>query len=339
MRYYDLVISDPKSGKVWKPKPKGDGFLLSAGGSTFTSYINGKTDPGALNIEFDIPVAPFNTPQGSAIIRVWGISLQMIGQSSDLAGQNIRLSAGMKKGLPLANPKQAGTIMQGTIFQGFGNWQGQNQTLDLICNPPAAGPDQDISFYWPKGMTLATALATVFAQAFSVYSMTSKISIGQITLDHDGSHHASSLAELADYVQQISYKVGSQIYGDSYSGVQITIIGNTIQAYDSSVTQEATELVFRDFMGQPTWINPGQVNFRMVMRSDLAINSKIKFPQRGIVSPYALTTPAAAVPNAPARSKTIFQNDFLINEVHHFGNFRQPDGDSWVTSFTAVVAS
>jgi len=33
----------------------------------------------------------------------------------------------------------------------------------------------------------------------------------------------------------------------------------------------------------------------------------------------------------------VFKGSFLVNEVHHFGNLRQPDADSWATAFSAVT--
>lgn len=336
MRFYDLAISDPTSGQILKPRANGDGFTKSAGGSTFTSHANGQAVPGALNVEFDIQVAPFNSPQGQALIRVWGIGLAMIGQASDLNGQNIALSAGMKKGLPLANPAQAGQILQGTIFQAFGNWQGVNQTLDLICNPQAAQPDQDIALYWPAGMTLSDALTNTFAQAFAKYGMTSSVNIASIVQSSDGSGHYTNLSQLGDYVQQISQSIGAPTYGADYSGVLLTITGNTIFAYDSANPRKLIQIEFRDLIGQPTWINPATVSFKTVLRSDVAVGNQIKFPA-GIFAPYALTSAAAAVPNVPSRSKAVFQGTFVVTEVHHFANFRQPDGDSWNSTFTAVA--
>lgn len=338
MRYYDLVISDPVTKAVWKTNATSQSFVKSPGGSTFTSHFGNAVIAGALNIEFDIPTYPFNTPQGGAMIRVWGIGLGMISQSADLAGQSISLSAGMKKGLPLVKPDQAGLILQGTVFQAFGNWQGVNQTLDIICNPPAAQDDQDISFYWPAGMTLATALATCFGQAFPAMAFNVK-GMGNIVMNSDGSGHYTSLSQLADYVQDRSQILGKSIYGADYSGVMISIVGNTIFAQDSSVEQTATQLDFNDLIGQPTWINPGTINFKTVMRSDISVGSKVKFPSKGVLAPYVLTSASAAVPGAQARSKTVFQGDFLVTEVHHFANFRQPDADSWNTTFNAAALS
>ena len=40
---------------------------------------------------------------------------------------------------------------------------------------------------------------------------------------------------------------------------------------------------------------------------------------------------------AAAKSSTTFTGNFVITEVHHFGNFRQPDANSWVTVINAVV--
>lgn len=338
MRYYDLKIFDPDSGKVWKPNAKSNGFTKSAGGTTFSSHNGNTLIPGALNIEFDIPTAPFNTPQGAVIIHLSGVGLGMIGQAADLAGQSVRLAAGMKKGLPLATAAApfAGTILDGTIYQAFGNWQGTEQTLDLICNPPAARAGQDISFYWPAGMSLETALATAFQQAFVPQGMSFELSIASLISNSDGSGHYESLAALADYVLGISQLLGQAAYGDDYLGVRIVIIGNKVFAYDSQHTLKPITLAFRDLIGQPTWIQPGTINLKTVMRSDITNSSRIKLPEKGLAIPYVLTTEAAAVPNSPARNKSVFQGEFVVVEVHHFGNFRQSDANAWCTTINAV---
>lgn len=335
MRYYNLIISDPKSGQVWKPSNTANGFTKSAGGSTFTSFVNGQTLPGALNIEFDFPVFPMNQPQGQSWIRVWGVGLGMIGQAANLNGANFQLSAGMQKGLPLANPAQAGLIMQGTIFQAYGNWQGVNQTLELICNPGAAGVGKDIQWNWPANTSLASAIAASLTQAFPGYKQS--INIASLILPSTEPAHYNNIWNFGAYLTELTQVIGAQIYGQNYSGVQLKIVGNTIYAYDSTITQTPIQLAFQDLVGQPTWIDPATVNLKTVLRSDIAVGTAIKFPP-GITSPFALTSQAAAVPNAPASSKTAFQGVFTVNEAHHFGNFRQADANSWVTTFNAVTS-
>ena len=96
-----------------------------------------------------------------------------------------------------------------------------------------------------------------------------------------------------------------------------------------------TTLKFQDLVGQPTWVDPGTVNFRTVMRADIVLGSAVQFPQ-GVQAPYVLTTQGAAQPNSPAMDKTSFQGTFNVIEVHHWGNSRDPNGDSWVTAYSAV---
>jgi hypothetical protein len=339
MRYYSLSLTDPTSGQVWVPTPTGDGFALQGTGPTFTSYANGATIPGALNIEFDCPITPFNTPQGNTKITVWGVGLKMIGQAANLNGANITLAAGMKPGLPLATAAagQAGIIMQGVVFQAYGNWQGVNQTLELICNPGAASyNNQDISWAWNAGTSMSSAIYQTLTQGFPAYK--ANVNVGaSLILSNTEPGHYTSLANFAGAINDISLKAGIPTYGPSYAGVQITIIGNTIYAYDGTSPPKTTQIAFQDMIGQPTWIDAATVNFKTVLRSDIAAGGNTQFPP-GIQSPYALTSQAAAVPNAPASSKTAFQGAFTVTEVHHFANFRQADADSWATAFNAVTS-
>jgi hypothetical protein len=304
--------------------------------------VNGQNDPGALNIEFDVVTYPFNTAQGGSSIRVHGVGLGMIAQSSNLNGQNIKLSAGMKPGLPLATPKdsvaRAGVILQGTILQAYGNWQGTNQSLDIIFNPPAAAPEQDISFTWPAGTQLSDALATTFQQAFAGHDMTApNIKFAPLTAPIDEHGTYSTLPAFAGALQDLTEKLGAQQYGKDYSGVLITIIGNTLYAYDNQIPRTPIPLSFFDLIGQPTWLGPATVSFKTMLRSDISVSSYIKFPPQGVLAPYVLTSQAAALPGAPARSQSVFKGSFQVNEVHHFGHLRQPDGDSWASAFSAVA--
>ena len=52
------------------------------------------TNPGALDIELDIPVYASAQPGGSAIVRVWGISLQQITNAFDLNDRHIEVHGG-----------------------------------------------------------------------------------------------------------------------------------------------------------------------------------------------------------------------------------------------------
>jgi hypothetical protein len=336
LRYYDVTISDPVSGQVFQMSPTGTGFIKAAGGTTFTSWANGKNIAGALNIEFDVPIVPLHTPQGQFYLRVWGIGLPMISQASQLAGMNILMKVGMQKGLPLANPAQNGVILEGEIFQGYGNWEGVNQTLDLVFNAKDLEPDNGVNFNWAAGTPLKNALQQCFAQAFPGYKVNFDNLTATLSQSAPEAGTYPSLTTFAQYLQQRTQPMGASSTGNkSYPGVYIRIqsASKTIYAYDTAF--QTVNLQFQDLIGQPTWIDPGTVNFKAVMRSDISVGNLVKFPQ-GVQQPFALTSTIAA-PGSPASSKTAFQGNFRINDVHHFGNFRQADAQSWNTTFRAVA--
>lgn len=336
MRYYDISLIQPSSGRVLTLSPKGGFALGGTTGSTFSSLTaNGANNPAALDVEIDMPIYPWHTPQGGSYIRVWGIPIQALSQSWNLSGYNFSLNGGMSKGLPLANPAQAGLLASGTIFQGFGNWEGTDQTIDLIVNPGGTDNNQNIIWNWKKGTQISAALAQTFAQAFPQYKAV--INVGNIVLPGDDVAIYQSLSTFAQHVNDITVRYGTPTYGQHYPGVCITITGNTINAFDATVPTKVTQLNFQDFVGQPTWIEALTINFKTVLRADLQVGSFIKFPPE-VISPYVLTTDAAAFPNSPARNRSIFQGLFFLTEVHHFARFRQADAQSWVTAFRASPA-
>lgn len=343
MRYYSLTISSA-SGKVWVPTPTGDGFTQSGTGPTFSSLgANGKTIPGALQIDFDIPVYPYHAFQGNSMITVWGIGLGMISQAANLNGASFTLAGGMQPGLPLATSafqdNQSGILLQGTVFQAYGNWQGVNQTLHLVCNPGASNQnDQNIPWIWNAGTPLASAINQALNVAFGLdYEIDTSAVSPNLILSNSEQGHYTSLANFANMIQQISQKLGIPQFGAGYQGVWITVQGNKIIALDGTAAIAPKMLRFQDFIGQPTWIDAATVNFKMMMRADIKIGDRITFPT-GIQSPYALTSQAAAVPNSPASSRLAFSGIFTISEAHQFGSSRQADPDSWATTFNAVTS-
>ena len=346
MRYYSLHITDPKTGQSIVPNPSG-GFTRGTG-PTFSSLaklpFTGQVvpDPGALNIELDVPVSQLAKPQGAARLKIWGVGLQMLGQASQLAGMNVQLSAGMSAGLPLANAAQAGVILRGVVFQGYGNWEGSNQTLDLIVNPGPPGTtssifNRPVSFSWPAGSSLADAINAALQATLPEFKRQVFIS-PHLTLPNDEAGYYANPNQWADYLLGLTQPLGAQLLGFNYPGVSIVASGDTVYVFDGTASGTiVTSLAFQDLIGQPTWISGTQIQFNTVLRADIGVGNKVKFPS-GILAPYALTSPAAAVPgNAlPVNSKIAFQGTFVVNEVHHFGNFRDSAGDSWVTAFKAT---
>lgn len=327
MRYYDIKLTSP-SGKELVPR--------SLNGMRITSDLsNGLTNPGALNVELDIPVAPFSAPAGLAYIRVWGLSLEELGAAFDLNGAKIEVRGGMKKGLPLATldyqAGQAGLLVKGAVFQALGNWVGTSQTIDLIVMADTGTPNDPKNYVleWTAGTSLAAALKTTFDRALPGLSQTISIS-DRLVQTYDEVHYTSTLEGLAVLVKDRSKDIIRDI---AYPGVDIHRSGDRIFAIDQTSPPEAKKLAVYDLIGQPTWIQPNVIQVKTVLRADLYLQDVITLPTT------LVTTTAQALTALNPNAKTTFNGNFVIQEIHHYGNYRQPDGASWNTTLNAYPQS
>lgn len=352
MRYYDIKFLDP------------DGQLLQDFGmarqgikSTYTSFDNGATIPGALNVEFNIPQAPWATPQQGSWLRIWGVGIEELANSNKLApvmqGNDLKLcgikiDAGMKEGLPLAKPAQAGTIVQGSIFQPFGNWQYTNQTLEMTLLPAVgvtAGQQIKIEWNAPKEQPLKGAIQKALETALPNYNVRVRINEDKLKLPYDSVGPYTSLSQFATMLLKLTNQSAFAgiplIGGGKYAGVNIRVVGRTLTVYDGSVEyndqntfDSPKEIAFEDLIGQPTWIGPASINFKAVMRADINVGDFIKMPQT-LAIPYVLSIPGASIPGAPSRNNSAFQGKWVVVTARHIGNFRNPTADSWCTVYNA----
>lgn len=334
MRYYRIVITSA-SGDVISPP----GFAGLLGGATYTSFVNNQTLPEAWDIELDIPVIDAATSQGFANARVWGISNQEIGQANNLNGKNIAIYGGMQKGLPLANPAQSGLLVQGNIFQCFGNNIGVDRTLDFVIQPgtaTASAPGgtgslktpKNIVLLWKAGQTLATALATALSTAFPGVQQQISIS-ANLVRQADDVHVVPTLELLAQYCRQASFDI---VKTSGYAGVSITYSGNTISVSDGTsgtAVAGTTQIAFQDLIGQPTWIEAPNIQLKTVMRADLAVGNQIMLPPTQIINTQQASS-------ALVNQQVSFQGGFSIVSLRHVGHFRQPSADAWVTVIEAA---
>lgn len=343
MRYYSLVITRA-DGSLYTFKSIGG---AAAAGVTLTSLlpsgpqspITGLTNPAALNVELDIGIANVTDPDNSqgAYLRIWGLGLQDIGHASDLNNLNISLSAGMAKGLPLANPQQASVIMQGQIQQAFGNWIGTSQTLDMVFYGGGAGVGtQDAPANYPFSVPAGTPLARAIANTLSIAlpNLPPTISISpNLILNYDVTGHYPSLATFASFVKALSQGI---IGGTDYPGVTISITnGQAINVFDGlgpTPISAVKAIAAADCIGQPTWIGNQTVSVKTVLRADIHVGDTISLP------PTIFTQSQAAIQqfNSSPQTGLTFSGNFWVAQVHHYGNSRQPSADAWNTTYQVV---
>jgi hypothetical protein len=316
MRYYDLSIT-----------PKGSTTPIKQ----WQSHPNGIRDPGALNILFDMPVLSYSSPSGGQTLTVEGISLQDISQAQQFAGMTLTLKAGMKgPDYPLINPSQAGTIISGYIFQSFGNWIGNDMTVDFVLYPSIYTNDNpgNLTLIWPKGERLSDALTHCLQVAYPNMPISMNISPNLVN-DHDQHHASTTLENLASFVGDIT----DQLFHDR---VYITIQRGQIFVFDDTYVPAAVQLNFTDFVGQPTWIQPNIIQIKTVLRADLQIGDIVRMPEGLQNAPGVITTTGASLPSS-IKYKSTFQNTFTIFEARQIGDFRSSDSGNWCSVFNCVT--
>lgn len=303
------------------------------GGPVFTSHnAQGQNDRGALQVELDVPVAAYASPgNAGAFVKVWGIPLSMISQSKNLNRKRIKVYGGFKAGLPLAKPQQSGLLVQGWIYQAFGNWQGTDMSLDLIiqAGPPPADDkpideQKNISLIWMKGQNLGEAIKNALSPAFQGYTFNINVSPNLTALETQSGVYGS----LSVFAQFVSEHSKVFINDPKYSGVDITITGNTINVFDNSSSPKVKQIAFNDLIGQPTWIQAPSIAFKTMMRADLKIGDEVQMPK-------TLITNSQQAMSSLVNQNAAQQGTFILSSMHHIGNYKQPDGYSWVTEFNA----
>jgi hypothetical protein len=276
-------------------------------------------------------IGPYGTPNGASSITLQGIGLQNLTQPQQFAGMTLELKVGMKApGLPLINPAQAGTVLRGQVFQCFGNWEGTEQTLDFVVIPGGYTVDNpgDIVLYWTAGMSLDAALRQTFSVAYAGVPVDMNIS-PNITQNFDEIHVCGTLDQLA------------QIVGDITEGmfdnrVSIGIQAGRIVVFDSTYSPSPVQLVFTDFVGQPTWLAVNTIQFKTVARADLRMGSVVRMPQGYQNLPGFVTTTSNSYPST-VKYQTAFQNNFIVQELRQIGNFRSKDAAQWATIANCVM--
>jgi hypothetical protein len=297
---------------------------------TWTSHPNNIIDPAALQIEYDALVGPYGTPTGASTIKVRGIALQDLTQPQQFAGMTLELKAGMRAGLPLVNPAQAGTILKGMVFQAFGNWEGVDQSLDFVVLPGTFTIDNPGNFVlnWRAGAQLSDALLQTLDVAYPNMPIEMNIS-NDLVQNHDE-------IGVYDTLDQLAQVVGDITEGIFDSRVTIGIQAGKIVVFDKSFSPAPIQLVFTDFIGQPTWIGVNTIQIKMVARADLQMGSIVRMPQGLQNLPGFVTTTQSAYPSS-IKYQTTFQNNFIVQELRQVGNFRAPDASQWVTIANCIL--
>ena len=337
MRYYELTIRDSKGLPVELIGGQTLDFTSLNTGPTFFPSLGQSTNPSALHIEFDIPSISYDLPYVNSYIKIYGIPITAISQGVNLNNGFVSLRAGMWKGLPLAQPKQNGLVLTGSILQAFGNWQDTNQTLEFYVSPTFMQYNTPFNFSGSitKGVNLRDSIISTIKTAFKTINISPNVNTA-IRPDLVATETVSvTYPNLQSYNSWINNVSRSIINNPDYGGVKIISYGDFTKpsffAYDTDTYQPAPKPIeFTDFIGQPTWLEPQIITFKTVLRADIQVGDIITLPSG--TSDYQITTQQSY---SQYRNKTVFNGNFFVLSMRHMGSFRDKNADSWVTQFQA----
>jgi hypothetical protein len=308
-------------------------YRIEAGGDVWDSAPNGLADPNALQVDLDVSVTSVDAPQNGSFVRIWGLGLKAISNAKKYYGQNIEVSGGFAKGLPLARPSQFGLLAKGIVTQAWGTWEGTNQYLDLAITPGggvpcATGPNpmppkNKLVLNWKKGQMLEEALKETLRSAFP--EMQSEFNIQeQLKADQDNVHYASSLPQLGYYLRRLT----QQMVGGRYPGVSLDPSSGKIDVFDYS-KPSAKRIEFSDLIGSPIWQKPAELELKTAMRGDIKFGDRVTLPNVWVNSSQSGAPVGGFVDYAPSLG-----GEFVVQSIRHIGSSRAPSGDAWVSVFT-----
>ncbi|WP_144139125.1 hypothetical protein [Paraburkholderia sp. BCC1884] len=375
-RYFKIVITDPKTGYVFAPNVNGRlGFSLvkpTVNTWTYSSLYTdgtltklGSSNPSALKVEFDIPVSFLDQPIGNPYIQISGVSLQEMSQGANLNRMNIAVYGGMAKGLPLANPAQAGLLCSGQITQAFGNWVGTSQTLSIYVQAGGSSPSSNqttgnpsgntilpapttseapanIVFQWKAGQPLLVPLMQTLQLAFPQYTISGAISPNLVWSGATATGFYSKLSQFATYINKASINlISGYAPGTDYMGVKIALQDNTILITDGTTQTAPKLLMMQDLIGQPTYGQPLEIQALCVLRGDIKVGSYVTLPPGPLTIQQGGQTGAIAPPpqgsiNTTAQS---FEGTFMCTSVRHVGSSRDGGGTSWITALNLLTTA
>lgn len=313
----------------------------------WTSHPGGSFDPGALNIQLDLLLANGATPTdaSSSTVTIDGVSIEDIESASQFTGLQVVVRGGMKAGLPLANPTQAGTLARGIIYQSFANWIGSDLNLNfvLVGSTYTVATPGGFVFVWQQGELLASAIARTLNVVYPGLPVDTTHMLRSYTWTGLVSHFCPNLAMFQKLIASVSNAASGGV-----STVKVVQspgdVAPSFIAYDTPITPTALQVSFFDLIGQPRWVNVNMMQVQTVLRGDLQVGAQFVMPQGLQAIPGIVSTSQASlggILNAQTSLKyqAAFQSTFEVVGLRHVGNFRDSSGTAWCSIIQAVPAS
>ncbi|MGL5386630.1 MAG: hypothetical protein ACRDCA_12380 [Serratia sp. (in: enterobacteria)] len=337
MRYYRIELTDASG----KPVTDANGMKIFP---LYSVPEKGERQISApLQVAFDINTITMDLPAQGAMLVIYGLPLSMLRQAVNLQNSIVTIYAGFSKGLPLANSAQQGMILTGRVWSSYGNWEGVNQTLNLIINPmeytTIDGEPININMSGKKGEKLADVITRTLTEAYPNKKITVDIHQNLI-LQEDWIAPFRTLTQMSLALKNITIGMNG---GLRYSGVRIVVQKGEINIFDNSVTAEPIKFYAQDIIGQPTWVGGNDhfatISVKTPMRADLSVGDHVTLPIDIINGPLSILSIGSQMSIINETQRLSFTGIYVILGIRHIGDFYNGSGESWVTVFEMVEIS
>lgn len=280
-----------------------------------------------LDIEFTAQTTDLGIAASNSHLRIYGLSLEMISKANDFTGSQIKMYAGYEAGMQLAKPEQYGLIIDGSVLQAIGGWQGTEHYIDLFIIPPtgtqagtatgtttgtqAATGSVEYNLYCPKDGDIVEAIITSIKLVMpNVGIVNSSKPVIQAT---EFAGHYLSLGELA-----------------AATGISITYTGNKVTLYSQSNASaaDAKQIGITDMIGNATWVKPNTISFATALRGDITISDIIELPKHAANQSRE---------SGLAGNPFIVTGRFMVTSILQSGRYGDATEDAWTTTIEAVT--
>ncbi|WP_063102159.1 hypothetical protein [Escherichia coli] len=329
MRYYRLEIINPKTGKP----------PVCQNGDPIGPFDTTRMLGCGLHVEFDFEVTGLDVVRSGTMLAIYGLPIDMLKQSVNLAGCLVRMKAGFVAGLPLANKDQQGEIIYGEVYLAYANWIGTNQTLNLVINPTVCKTDDGKPFFIEgdgrTGEKVGEVISRALQKAFPNKLIDCTVS-DSLVLPESWNGTYEDIGSLAMVLRSASI---AMMRDEKYSGIAISILSDKIRIYDNASAKwgEPKTIHAHELIGQPTWIAPFTVSFKCPLRGDIRCGDVVKLPEGLYSGAASIVMANTTAPSVISKNSTTFTGKFLVKSVRHIGSYLTADGDAWVTVFEAYA--
>jgi hypothetical protein len=318
-------------------------FGAAIPGAQWCSVVDAENDPGALDVELDIQIAPGSQVM-SGSLKIYGVPQNLLSQSTYFTGCQVAIYGGFTDGLPLANMQltHQGLLCNALIYPAVGDWTGTELSLTFFLKPNqgnAGGPTKPVNIVhnMPKGTPLGQAVEQALSTAFPGVAVILNIS-PNIILNYDDKGFYQSIEQYMDYVKTLSHSVLGTPYTSGYQGVRADSSKGTINLFDGTRPSSLIYINFEDLIGQPCWIDANKIQFKVALRSDIAPNMQVVLPNNVLTTSSARGGLGLVLNTFAHGNLLLFQGTFAVQSVRHMGRFRSPAADqNWITVIEATA--